>query len=93
MNAVDCSCVSPKMVVSASDDFKTWDVRVTGATGTFKHDFPCTTAVYGIGGYSSYSNGFDDCITACWELRNEKKTIKMKGHLEFFFSLHRKFTE
>ena len=42
VNAVDCSCVSPKLVVSASDGLKMWDARVKGATGTFEHDFPCT---------------------------------------------------
>lgn len=52
MNAVDCSCVSPKLLVSASDNFKTWDARVKGATGTLEHDFPCTTVVYGMGGNS-----------------------------------------
>ena len=53
------------------------------------------TAVYGMGGNSFYSNGIDNSITACWDLRNEKKTIKMKGHLESItrLSLHRKFTE
>ena len=75
--------------------FKTWDARIKGAMGTFERDFPCTTAEYGMGGYSSYSNGIVNCITACWDLRNEKKTIKMKGHLELYscLSLHRKFTE
>lgn len=87
-------CSSAPLLVSASDDctVKLWDARTRGEVATLEHDYPVTSVAYADS--LVYSGGLDNCIYA-WDVRAEKKTMKMTSHKDTItcLSLHPKGTQ
>jgi len=74
---------SPSLLVSGSDDktSRLWDARVRGDVGKLEHEFQVTSVAYGADGKTVYTGGIDNDITA-WDVRQQRKTMTMKGHVD-----------
>lgn len=99
VNAVDTalktSSSNPHVFVSASDDTtaKVWDLRQKRETATLDYEFQVTAIALDAENNTAYTGGIDNVIVS-WDLRQQKKTLALKGHTDTItcLSLHPKST-